>query len=210
MTQPKASQRGAVKRKRYSSVPEMVRDLSEDIAFGEAVARKIEERTIINHLMAMRTLQGLSQQDIAAKMGCTQSRVSKLEGGKDNDLRIGDFHAYAEALGLKLIILMASKEQPSLVERIKYHAAALRRLFTELSKFVGNDDAMQRGAMRLFAEAVCNLAKGIVGLAKDFAQQLPRAKGGPSPIQVEMQPDEPDVEPGDACEREGCELPVPG
>ncbi len=210
MTQPRASQRGAGKRKRYDSVPEMARDLSEDRAFADAVTKKIEERNIISHLMAMRALQGLSQQDIAAKMGCTQSRVSKLETGKDDDLRIGDFHAYAEALGLELFILMASKEAPPIAEQIKCHVAALRRLFADLSKLVGTDDAMVKGMLKLGIDTASAAAMALAGLVKDIARKIPRPKGGRSPIRVEMQSDDSACPSDASCEREDCGLPVPG
>ena len=90
------------KGKRYSSVPEMVRDLSMDKEFASSLEQTMAERNIIDLLMGLRTSKGLSQQDIAAAMGCTQSRISKLENGKDDDLCVGDFHAYTAALGLRL------------------------------------------------------------------------------------------------------------
>lgn len=96
-------------KKLYNNVADMVRDLSEDKAQGERTAKKIEERTIINFLMALRAASGLSQSEIAAKMGCTQSKISKLEGGKDEELSIGDFHGYADALGLPSCIGIDNK-----------------------------------------------------------------------------------------------------
>src|SRR5437870_3635650 len=170
------SQARANRRKQYSSVPEMIRDVSEDRTFAESVAKRIEERNIINLLMALRTSLDMSQKDIADKMGCTQSRISKLENGKDDDLRIGDFHKYAEALGLRLMILLANKKQPPIAERIKYHTSALKRLFAELSDLVGDDDAMRKGAFQVALEIVSTAATGFARLVKDIVQWLPQGR----------------------------------
>lgn len=190
-------------KKRYRSVTEMVRALSEDQAFADKMAHSLEERNIINHLMAMRTSLGMSQQDIAAKMKCTQSRVSKLENGRDDDLRIGDFHAYAEALGLRLAILLGKKEQPPIAERIRYHISSLKRLFVELSDLVGDDDAMKKGAWRFMLKSTCVAASEIAKLLKHVAQKLPQPRRDvTSPIEIEMQKD--DRDPACDLEQEEC------
>jgi transcriptional regulator with XRE-family HTH domain len=216
MSQPKEKQTQAAKRKRYSSVPEMVRDLSEDRAFAEEVEKKIRERNLVDFLMALRTSAGLSQKDIANKMGCTQSRISKLENGKDDDLRIGDFHAYADALGLQLMILLTKKGRPPIAERIKRHTSALKRLFTELSEMVGDDGAMNKAMMKLVCESTVTLAKGLSEMLKHVAQKSPQPSGdAPSPIQIEMQEDEAEAscdadDTGNAFESGQCETACQG
>ncbi|HEY7313835.1 MAG TPA: helix-turn-helix transcriptional regulator [Gemmataceae bacterium] len=169
----------------------MVRALSEEQAFADKMASRLVERNIINHLMAMRTSLRMSQQDIAAKMKCTQSRVSKLENGRDDDLRMGDFHAYAEALGLRLAIVLGKKEQPPIAERIRQHVSALKRLFAELSGLVGDDDAMGKGAWRFMLRSTCVAASEVAKLLKHVAQKLPQPqKEVTSPIEIEIQDDE--------------------
>lgn len=193
MNQPREKTTKQEEKRRYRSVAEMVRALSEDQSFADKMANSLEERNIINHLMALRTSLGMSQQDIAAKMKCTQSRVSKLENGRDDDLRIGDFHAYAEALGLRLAIVLGRKEHPPIAERIRYHFSALKRLFGELSGLVGDDDAMARGAWKLMFKGTCVAASEVVTLLKHVAQRLPQPRRDVvSPIEIEIQEDDPD------------------
>src|SRR6185369_3308361 len=93
----------------YPSVADMVRGLSNDKAFAEDVVKEIEARNILRQLMALRAAQGLSQEDIAEKIKCTQSRVSKLESANDIDLRIGDLQEYADALGYQVEITLDHK-----------------------------------------------------------------------------------------------------
>lgn len=92
--------------KQYSSVAEMILDMSEDKELGKRMAQDIEDRTIVNLLLATRFSQGLSQSYIAEKIGCSQSWVSKFESSKDADLRIGDVQAYAKALGVKCKVVI--------------------------------------------------------------------------------------------------------
>jgi transcriptional regulator with XRE-family HTH domain len=178
----------------------MVRALSKDNALAESIARKIDERNIINHLMATRALKGLSQKDIAEKMDCTQSRISKLESGKDDDLRIGDFHGYAEALGFQLAVLITNKGKPSITQRIKHHTSALKNIYAELSELVAGDDAMSKGAKKFVIESAGTAAKALAELVKDIVQKMPQTRNdGPAPIQIEMQQDEQEEVQGPTC-----------
>jgi transcriptional regulator with XRE-family HTH domain len=45
---------------------------------------------------------GLTQAQMAAKLRCSQSRISKIEDSQDADLSLGDIQAYARIVGLKL------------------------------------------------------------------------------------------------------------
>jgi transcriptional regulator with XRE-family HTH domain len=183
-------------KKRYDSVTEMVRDTSEDPGFVESVVKQIDKRAVINCLMALRAAAGLSQTEIARKMKCTQSRISKLENGVDNDLRIGDFHAYAEALGLRLMILLGKKEKPPIAKRIKYHISALKDTFAELKELVGDDDAMKKAMWGHLFKNICVATEGVADLISHVTQRLRQEDvNAPSPIQIGME----DEETGTVC-----------
>jgi transcriptional regulator with XRE-family HTH domain len=142
----------------------MVRDLSVDREFGAQVARAIENRNLIDFLMALRTSQNLSQGDVANKMDCTQSRVSKLEHGKDDDLRIGDFHAYASALGLEMTIVLCKKDR-TIVDELTYHAGSLRRILIRLAELAERDESIAKGSRSVIAQMVSGIATPILSLA---------------------------------------------
>ena len=86
----------------YTSVAEMVRSVSDDPQFADEFDRRVNSRRLVKHLFALRSAEGLSQKDIADRIGCSQSRISKLESGNDDDLRLADLAAYLRALGLDL------------------------------------------------------------------------------------------------------------
>ena len=53
-------------------------------------------------LSALRERFDLTQAQLATKMGCTQSRVSKMERAELDDLRLGDIKDYLKALNIAL------------------------------------------------------------------------------------------------------------
>ncbi|MGH4021743.1 MAG: helix-turn-helix domain-containing protein [Pseudonocardiaceae bacterium] len=55
-------------------------------------------RKIVGDLVAARHEHGLSQTEIAARMGTSQSAIARLEGG-DVDVRLSTLERYAAALG---------------------------------------------------------------------------------------------------------------
>jgi len=55
-------------------------------------------RALIEELVRVRRESGLSQTEIAARMGTSQSAVARLEGG-ELDARLSTVERYAEALG---------------------------------------------------------------------------------------------------------------
>src|SRR5437763_16820059 len=94
----------------YTSVPQMVHETSDDESFADAFEKRLHSRRILKELMIHRVSHGLSQTDIAARLGCTQSRISKLESTTDTDIRLGDLAKYADAVGLRVKIILESKE----------------------------------------------------------------------------------------------------
>jgi transcriptional regulator with XRE-family HTH domain len=146
--------------KSYKTVGEMVHDLADDPAFAQEVERQVNERGLVDFLVAQRAVLGVSQKDIAKKLGCTQSRVSKLENSKDSDIRVEDFRRYVHALGLDMYIHVC-KQNRKLVDDLKGHATAIQHLLKRLTNLAGDDPAINTGALNVLAEVAEVLAKGI-------------------------------------------------
>ena len=58
-------------------------------------------RALAGDLVARRVELGLSQTEVAARMGTSQSAVARLESG-DADIRLSTLERYAAALGVQL------------------------------------------------------------------------------------------------------------
>jgi transcriptional regulator with XRE-family HTH domain len=100
------------KKQTLTSVLQMVRQTSADAKFQEAFEQRLLARRMIKDLAIQRTANGLTQRDLAQKMGCTQGRISKLESTDDRDLRLGDLARYADAIGLRLKVVLESTDPP--------------------------------------------------------------------------------------------------
>jgi DNA-binding XRE family transcriptional regulator len=78
--------------------------------FREIAARGRQET--IAGLVARRRETGLSQTEVAARMGTSQSTVARLEAG-EVDPRLSTLQRYAEALGAGLDIQLRDRSQIS-------------------------------------------------------------------------------------------------
>ena len=85
----------------YRSVDEMLRGHGYR-RVAEAVRQLSTKTRLIDQLILARVDAGLTQAQMAAKLRCSQSRISKIEDSQDSDLSLGDIQAYARIVGLKL------------------------------------------------------------------------------------------------------------
>jgi transcriptional regulator with XRE-family HTH domain len=71
--------------------------------FREMALRRMsaERRQLVADLAAQRRSAGLSQTEVAARMGTSQSAVARLETG-DADVRVSTLERYAAAIGSQL------------------------------------------------------------------------------------------------------------
>jgi ribosome-binding protein aMBF1 (putative translation factor) len=80
-----------------------VADLPVMPGFREMALRRMsdERRRLVADLTEQRRLAGLSQTEVAARMGTSQSAVARLETG-DADVRVSTLERYAAAIGSQL------------------------------------------------------------------------------------------------------------
>ena len=81
--------------------------------FREMALRRMsgERARLLADLTARRQASGLSQTEIAARMGTSQSAVARLESGA-TDVRISTLERYAAALGSQLCWQVRSETRP--------------------------------------------------------------------------------------------------
>jgi predicted XRE-type DNA-binding protein len=85
----------------YRSVDELLRGHGYR-RVAEAVQQLSTKTKLIDQLIVARVAAGLTQSQMAAKLRCSQSRISKIEDSEDAYLSLGDIQAYARTVGLKL------------------------------------------------------------------------------------------------------------
>jgi len=168
--------------RQYASVSELLQEIAPDGEFPAEFEERVQRRSLIKHLLVLRAARGLAQRDLAEKLGCTQSRISKLENGTDDELRLGDLVKYVHALGLDFGVAMRPPSQ-TVVDEIKYHAFCIRDCLQRLVELAGDDGALTGGTARFLAETVLNAIK----MVADTAAKLPRNPETHSPyIRIEM------------------------
>ncbi len=95
------SRRSANAGRIYRNVDEMLRGHGYR-RVADAVRQLSAKTKVIDQLILARVAAGLTQAQMAAKLRCSQSRISKIEDSQDTDLSLGDIQAYARIVGLKL------------------------------------------------------------------------------------------------------------
>ncbi len=154
--------------KRYKSVSEVVKKLTDDKEFQEEFDRQISDRTLSKTLFAMRCSKGITQSVIASRLNCTQSRVSKLEYSGVEAIKVSDLVAYAQALGLNMSI--SFHENMTSVDCVKFHAFEIKKHLDHLANLAHRDDDIFEGVKDFYNEYLMN----IIRLFKQSANKLPK------------------------------------
>ncbi len=142
---------------RFKNISDMVRNLTDDNEFVEAVDEALGRQKILRQLMAMRVTRDLSQADVSRKMGCSQSRVSKMENSADEQLRYGELRRYAEAVGCELVSGVKPHEMTP-TEEVKCLARAVQNRLSRMAELAQGDADIARGVAKFFAEAFLNFS----------------------------------------------------
>lgn len=112
----------------------------------EELIKEHESTKIADYFCAERIRQGLSQREVAKKMGVSASKICRIEDSYDKDLSYADIMSYGKTLGVRPEItfdnLNESKEARSegLVYKISDMLEALKELIPNPEKLQGAID----------------------------------------------------------------------
>lgn len=104
-----------MKGRKFTNVDDLVADIIGGDEAKSIVADMHEHRratATISQLALNRVKQGLTQREVANRMGVSPSKVSRMEDSVDADLSYEDIQRYSDALGLRPTIVLEVKEQP--------------------------------------------------------------------------------------------------
>jgi transcriptional regulator with XRE-family HTH domain len=153
--------------KRYSNVSKMVKGISSDKKFAEETVEYLSHRTLARFLSTLRCSAGLTQKDMAEKMACSQSKVSKLESSPDEKIAVKDLVQFARALDKRLAIGFENQDI-TIVEQIKRHVFSIKHLLDQLAVLAKDDDAIDRGVSHFFMETAVNFFRCLHESAVDL------------------------------------------
>lgn len=145
--------------KTYKNVEEMVKDLSEDSKFKDSVLNEIKNKAISKFLFTLRCEHNLTQKHLADKIGCTQSKISKIESSYDKDITINDLLEYGKALGLQLGIGFNRRKKVKIVDLVEYHVSKIQEHIDNLTNLAGTDTSMIKGVSKVLGNTILELLK---------------------------------------------------
>ncbi len=183
-------------KKKYTNVAELVRDTVPDEEFHAAFEEHVAQRKLIKRLVALRAARGMSQSDVAAKMACSQSRVSKLENATDEEMRLGDLRAYAKAVGCDLVACPIPHDMKP-VDTVKYHTVTIKKHTDDLAELAKADESIAEGVAGFFFELFANF----IWMLGDSAKRLPlRSDGTPRfRVKAKLEVDDDEKPPALPC-----------
>lgn len=153
--------------KPITSVVDLIEDIADD-DFVEELETVLNERQILKSLMGKRIAKGVSQGDIAERLGCSQSRISKLERGVDADLKLEELAAYGAAIERDFEII-GHRAGSTPVDRVKTYAFCIHRELMFMASLAKGDKKIARGVNEFIGETLVNM----VGLLNDAGRALP-------------------------------------
>lgn len=170
----------ATRPQRFASVRDLVKATAADDGQVREFDRRIKGAVIVNALIRTRAAAAMTQADVAEKMTCTQSAVSKLEHAADAELTLQDIASYLHATGGRLNLGVG--KQPNRVERIKELAICLKSELESLSDLSSNSDdpSIRQSINGFFGEAWFNLFK----ILCDTTSRLPKEAEEASPLML--------------------------
>lgn len=102
---------------------------------ADELVKEHQATGIADYLCKERNRQGLSQRDVAKRMGVSASKICRIEDSYDRDLAYADIMAYAAALGVEPQLAFENPNA-SLAERSEGLVYRIADLLQKLKKLV--------------------------------------------------------------------------
>ena len=130
------------KKRRFTSVGDAVAFLAEDDAVRKEVEEEVGNSRIVDNLLQLRVGKGVTQRELAERMGCDPSKISRMEAGNDLQLKMGDVLQYLSALGVTMSLFFEDTSLPA-AGQIKPHVYAIQEQLgklVEIARQVDGDE----------------------------------------------------------------------
>ena len=183
--EPKIKSQAKPSGRKYGSVDDFMQSegVSQEIIDKVDVLRR--QSKIALQLASLRQRSGLTQEEMATRMGLSQSAISKLESGTDDQLKLDEIAEYAKATGERICIGFGKPINH--VESVKIHAFAIKDHLEALAKISNQHEEMEVQIKAFFGEAFFNIL-GILSICgdkfvggPDFEVTVEISKRQPSP-----------------------------
>jgi transcriptional regulator with XRE-family HTH domain len=139
---------------------------------GEGIPKEVQERVdkfahetqASAHLAEIRQRAGITQEKMATALGVTQSSISKLEAGKDEDITLKQICEYARVTDQRIGIMLGKPF--SAAEAVRVHANGLKYWLDQLAAIANENPERQSEIKGLLGDTFVNLFN-IIALCND-------------------------------------------
>uniref|UniRef100_Q3AR54 Transcriptional regulator, XRE family n=1 Tax=Chlorobium chlorochromatii (strain CaD3) TaxID=340177 RepID=Q3AR54_CHLCH len=142
----------------FTSVSDAAAFLADDNSIKEKVEQEIASSQLVNRLIQLRINKKVSQKELARQMGCDASKLSRMEAGTDQQLRMGDITDYLSALGVHVSLVFEDTTLPA-AEQIKQHVFAIHEQLENLANIarqVDGDNEIIEKIHKFYGEVLLN------------------------------------------------------
>ncbi|NTU43998.1 MAG: helix-turn-helix domain-containing protein [Chlorobiaceae bacterium] len=143
---------------KFSSAADAAATLCGVAAVKDLVEQEMTQSRIVNKLLHMRTDKKVSQKELAQRMGCDPSKISRMEAGNDLQLKIGDIAQYVTALGVQMTTVFEDTTLP-VAEQIKRDVNSIHEKLERLvgvAKQVDGDETIINKINIFYGEVLLN------------------------------------------------------
>lgn len=176
-----------MKTRNYKSVKKMLSTLlPDDKELPEDVRVAYDKELISNHLFIMRSKAGISQAEMAKRLGVTQGAVSKMENRADA-LSFHDVIRYSHALGYS--VEMAFIRGGRSVDFLASYFGRITRMMDELRDLAGDDPDITKGIMSVFLTFSKSMLEDVI---PQLRNKMPRRQ---VQLEISINPDEQEAPP---------------
>lgn len=137
--------------KSYANVYDLLRgEYPDHPEFAESFLETYKREQIAFTLFMMRTKLGITQDELAKRMGVSQSKIAKLEDRGDN-VKFNDVIAYARALDHN-VSLQLSQEELKLSSMLRWHFDAIAGIMAKMQDLAKDSPNISADVFQRFAE----------------------------------------------------------
>ena len=134
--------------RRNASVYEMVSDAAPVKSLDEEMESNARDYNVCRALTDMRSSRILTQEELADRAGCTQSKISRIENSSNDRLKLDDLAMYARAFNMRVSIDFAPESSSTdATERL---ARQIRNGLDNVAAKVRREGAADEGAKEAY------------------------------------------------------------
>jgi len=153
--------------RRYASVEDLMKGEGISSEVQSKVAKLKGESMVTLCLARMRQQAGITQEQMAEQLGITQSAVSKLESGIDDELSLAQVRQYSNITRHRIELMIG--KPPTHVEAVKQDALGIKYHLECLARIANQHDELEKEIEAFFSDAILN----ILGILAKCTSDLP-------------------------------------